>query len=635
MSNGFTINSLSNRYEKMYTHLLKINKDSIATTALLNDLFVVSTLKIKNKIQLNNYSDLFNHINSNYPNLLFSTFDMVKQSLIVLEEMHIDLISLLRNEKNLNGFESVFGNTLERRINRRKTGSYYTPNDTTKYIGWNSIFIAILNKMSKTLLDKIYSSINISNNVEFVDKKLTFEEKIKIIKNTLSNNDLNNIKKIIMELKIIDPTCGSGAFNISAYECIKYLNEHLLNNSLDSSYYFKNVYGVDINQEAIMLAQARLIIKSIIDNNFNSTLVSALSNNYIVGDALGGSDKVISGKNGVDWTILGDFDCIIGNPPYVEVKNKNDYNHYASVKSGNLYAYAIERACNIAKKGSIVSFVVPLPLIATRRMNTIREYLESKSSIIYYATFADRPGCLFTGVHQRLTIFFANIGEGKCRRYTSSYMFWYRAERQHLFKSLDFIENNNDALPKIGTNIENSIYVKNKICDSSVISIANKEGKYPLYVSSRIGFWAKAFFEKPKSKEITVLNFDSDEKRRVVYCFIDSSLFYFLWILISDCWHVTQTDLRNIRFNYNNLTKTQINRLIKISRELSEDLEKNKVRINSKQTDYEYKHKFSKKIIDKIDDILCLNIGLDHNETKFIKNYTLKYRMNNVIESEE
>ena len=106
-------------------------------------------------------------------------------------------------------------------------------------------------------------------------------------------------------------------------------------------------------------------------------------------------------------------------------------------------------------------------------------------------------------------------------------------------------------------------------------------------------------------------------------------------ILISDCWHVTQTDLRNIRFNYNNLTKAQINRLIKISRELSEDLEKNKVRINSKQTDYEYKHKFSKKIIDKIDDILCLNMGLDHNETKFIKNYTLKYRMNNVIESEE
>ena len=109
MSNGFTINSLSNRYEKMYTHLLKINKDSIVTTALLNDLFVVSTLKIKNKIQLNNYSELFNHINLNYPNLLFSTFDMVKKSLIVLEELHIDLISLLRNEKNLNGFESVFG----------------------------------------------------------------------------------------------------------------------------------------------------------------------------------------------------------------------------------------------------------------------------------------------------------------------------------------------------------------------------------------------------------------------------------------------------------------------------------------------------------------------------------------------
>ena len=59
------------------------------------------------------------------------------------------------------------------------------------------------------------------------------------------------------------------------------------------------------------------------------------------------------------------------------------------------------------------------------------------------------------------------------------------------------------------------------------------------------------------------------------------------------------------------------------------------MKIDTKQTEYEYKHKLSKKIIDKIDDIVCRNAGLDAFETKFIKNYTLKYRLNKVEENEE
>ena len=79
------------------------------------------------------------------------------------------------------------------------------------------------------------------------------------------------------------------------------------------------------------------------------------------------------------------------------------------------------------------------------------------------------------------------------------------------------------------------------------------------------------------------------------------------------------------------LSKKQIEELIALSKELEEDLEKNKVRINSKQTEFEYKHKYSKDIIDKIDDVLCLNCGFDKKEIDFIKNYTLKYRLNKIM----
>lgn len=100
------------------------------------------------------------------------------------------------------------------------------------------------------------------------------------------------------------------------------------------------------------------------------------------GDALSGSDRVLeSGTIGFDWRNYKDFDCIVGNPPYVEVKDRTKYSHFNSVNCGNLYAYAIERSCNIAHLNSMISFIVPLPLISTSRMNDIKTYLERKSSI--------------------------------------------------------------------------------------------------------------------------------------------------------------------------------------------------------------------------------------------------------------
>ena len=430
--------------------------------------------------------------------------------------------------------------------------------------------------------------------------------------------------------------CGSGAFIISTYECLKYLNQKLLNNKLDFKYYYLHLYGVDISNEAIILCKTRLILKSIIDRTYSTYLNQVLENNILCNDALTGPDNIINSNNeGLDWTRLGRFDYIIGNPPYVEVRDKLLYQHFASEKCGNLYAYAIERSCNISLNKSVISFIVPLSLIATNRMKPIRECLENKSSIIYYCTFADRPGCLFSGVHQRLAIFFASIGENECRKFTSSYCFWYKDERKKLFKSLDFIGNNNSALPKIGNSIENSIYVKDRICSSSLFEMKDDDGQYPLYVSSRIGFWAKAFIERPNTNEIFKISFNNDIKRRIAYCFINSSFFYFMWILSSDCWHVTSQDLKNIRLNYENFSEKQISKLYKLSNDLINDLEKNKVRINTKQTEFEYKHKYSKKIIDKIDDIICPNIGLDEEETKFIKAYTLKYRLNKAEESED
>lgn len=633
MNNSVSINKISKEYERLYKFFDELTNNHLETILILNDLFVVAILCKKEMKRINDFS--IYTLREKYVDFLSAPENLFEKYEQEITDLFKEIYSFMREYKDLNAFEKMFGLVLEKHINRKETGSYYTPDDTTKFICWNSIFISILNKVPQKLSNKICSSINISNNVEFIDKKMTFEEKIKIVSACLDQQDKKSLIAALKTIKIIDPTCGSGAFIISAYECIAFLNVKLLDNALDRTYYFKNLFGVDILEDAISLSKTRLLIKTIIDDNFSELLKNVLNSNFICGDALRGQDQFTDGDSQYfNWTDFGTFDCIVGNPPYVEIKDKKPYRHFESAACGNLYAYAIERACNIAHNDSIVSFIVPLPLIATPRMNMIKDYLENKSDIVYYCTFADRPGCLFTGVHQRLAIFFARIGNDSCRRFTSSYKFWYKDERDVLFKSLDFIENRNVTMPKIGTNIENSIFVKTRVCNASVSTLSSKNGKYELYVSSRIGFWAKAFLDKPATNEIMALHFDNDEQRRITYCFINSSLFYYQWVILSDCWHVTNSDLRNIKFNFDILSEKQRNRLIELSDELSKDLEKNKVRINTKQTEFEYKHKYSKKIIDKIDDIICSISGLDQLETKFIKNYTLKYRLNKIEEGD-
>ena len=91
---------------------------------------------------------------------------------------------------------------------------------------------------------------------------------------------------------------------------------------------------------------------------------------------------------------------------------------------------------------------------------------------------------------------------------------------------------------------------------------------------------------------------------------------------------MTITDLKNIKLDIDKIKNKD--ELIKLNKKLEKDLEKNKKYIGSKQVDYEYKHKYSKSIIDKIDDIINETYNLTDEEKEYIKNYAYIYRMNDI-----
>jgi hypothetical protein len=103
----------------------------------------------------------------------------------------------------------------------------------------------------------------------------------------------------------------------------------------------------------------------------------------------------------------GGFDVTIGNPPYIEYsKIKNNYkllDHFSDY-STNLYSACCYRANSVKNITAYSSFIVPVSLPSTDRMQPLRTLLLEHNNI-YQISFSTRPSKLFEGAEQRLTIY--------------------------------------------------------------------------------------------------------------------------------------------------------------------------------------------------------------------------------------
>lgn len=174
----------------------------------------------------------------------------------------------------------------------------------------------------------------------------------------------------LLNLKIADIACGSGVFLVGAYDflasqVIKKITEgQVFDNRLAiikdhpmltiegrRAIINSCIYGVDINPEAVDVAKMSLSLKMIDDYNsldfedvglLGSQILHGVGNNIKCGNSLVGSDIEqkypalsenfieLQATNSFDWRnsypevfANGGFDIILGNPPYVEVKNYN------------------------------------------------------------------------------------------------------------------------------------------------------------------------------------------------------------------------------------------------------------------------------------------------------------------------
>ena len=119
----------------------------------------------------------------------------------------------------------------------------------------------------------------------------------------------------------------------------------------------------------------------------------------------------------------------------------------------------------------------------------------------------------------------------------------------------------------------------------------------------------------------------------LINCALNSSLYWWYWIKVSDCWHITNKELE--QFYIPGITVSESKKYQKLSKDLNNLLEQTKVKIDSKQAMYEYKHRLCKSQIDLIDNELAKLYNLTKKELDYIKNYQLYYRSAGEINEKE
>jgi type I restriction-modification system DNA methylase subunit len=247
---------------------------------------------------------------------------------------------------------------------RKKDGVFYTPKYITKYIVENTVGKLCEEKKAELIIiEDDYSS----------DKKRQQKTRKALL------DKLTEYRNWLLQITICDPAVGSGAFLNQALDFLivehKYIDElqaklfgaSIIYNDVEKSILENNLFGVDINEEAVEIAKLSLWLRTAQPNR----KLNDLNNNIKCGNSLI-DDPAVAGDKAFNWQKEfpeifenGGFDVVIGNPPYVsksftEIEKCFFRTEYSTSQYQlDLYVSFMEKAVNIIKDNGLLSYIVP------------------------------------------------------------------------------------------------------------------------------------------------------------------------------------------------------------------------------------------------------------------------------------
>ena len=343
------------------------------------------------------------------------------------------------------------------------------------------------------------------------------------------------------------------------------------------------------------------------------------------------------------------FDIVIGNPPYGAKLSDEDKAIYKKiyvtsqtikgVQKGSLDTYTlfIEMGYNMLRPDATLTYIVPISFTSSEALTGVHKLLMDNCQSIKVSSYAVRPEPVFPNAMVNTSIIRFEKTLSPCEHIFTTKMYRKKGNDFSLKKLVDnlqFAEVKDYCLmgriPKISLPIELSI-LKKIFVHTPLKKYENKQGK-PIYYRTTGGRYFKVVTNYPtgstKEKPIHYRDSYADS----IGCILSSNLSFWFYQIYSNNLDWKSYEIEN--FTIPNLSVENIDFLNKLYARYLKDIEANaNNRTTSGESSYnvdsfkEYKIVRSKSIIDEIDDYICPLYGLTKEETEFIKNYELEFRM--------
>lgn len=385
---------------------------------------------------------------------------------------------------------------------RKQDGVFYTPQYITKYIVENTV---------GRLCEEKKKQLNIVEDEYLSDKRRQLQTKKRLL------DQLQQYREWLLQITILDPACGSGAFLNAALQFLMAEHKHIdemeakvtgstiVFQDVENSILEHNLYGVDINEESVGIAQLALWLRTAKPHR----KLNSLNENIKCGNSLI-SDPAIAGDKAFDWQKefpkvfeKGGFDVVIGNPPYVnaiELKKSystEEYNYlkknYSTAKGTvDLYIYFFEKGLAMLKPNGVLAYITPNRYLSASYGTALRQLIINKYSIYQLINYSDKKVFEDASTYPVITMLQNGKNESVlCGKFDDTHGVIcknYPSDR------LDILENTilgfllNDKLP-ITLKIINQSQALSVVGEINATSTAKEADDYaPLITEERVGY---------------------------------------------------------------------------------------------------------------------------------------------------
>ena len=304
-----------------------------------------------------------------------------------------------------------------------------------------------------------------------------------IVRQTVGRLVEGQTPRQISRLRILDPACGSGSFLLGAYRYLldyhrQWYEDHdpakhasgkqpavyqasgggwRLTTAEKKRILLNNIYGVDIDRQAVEVTKLSLLLK-VLEGETEESIGQQLSfwrqralpdlgANIKCGNSLIGPDyfqgqllpdeEEMRRVNLFDWQAefpeamaAGGFDVVIGNPPYIRIQTMKEWapievefykRRYAAASKGNydIYVVFVERALQLLNERGRMGYILPHKFFQAQYGQPLRELIAGGRHLGEIIHFGDQQ--VFAGATTYTCLLFLDKGGNDRFRYVEAH----------------------------------------------------------------------------------------------------------------------------------------------------------------------------------------------------------------------